>query len=146
VAQALNQRAAVSDSTIPLWLSLIAFASLLQVTMLVVAVIMVARNARKMHLLAAEIRREQITPLVARAHLAIDEVHSVVARMRSYDDDVRRAVSRAGDRVNQVSDLMRAGSSPFVGIVRGATAALSVLLNGRNDSRANSAGGTGHAG
>ncbi len=135
----------MSDSTIPLWLSLIALASLLQVTMLVVAVIMFARNARKMQLLAAEIRREQITPLVARANLAIDEVHSVVARVRTYDDDLRRAVSRAGDRVHQVSDLVRAGSSPFVGIVRGATAALSVLLNGRNDSRANGAGGTGHA-
>ena len=98
-----------------------------------------------MQLLAAEIRREQITPLVARANLAIDEVHSVVARVRTYDDDIRRAVDRAGDRVHQVSDLVRAGSSPLVGIVRGATAALSVLVNGRNDSRATGAGGTGHA-
>jgi hypothetical protein len=135
----------MSDSTVPLWLSLIAFASLLQVTMLVVAVIMVATNARKMQSLAAEIRREQITPLVARANHAVDEVQGVVARVRTYDDDLRRAVSRAGDRVHQVSDLVRAGSSPLVGIVRGAAAALAVLVDGRNDSRATGAGGTGHA-
>ncbi len=98
-----------------------------------------------MQSLAAEIRREQITPLVARAHLAIDEVHTVVARLRTYDDDIRRAVGQANDRVHQVSDLVRTGSSPLVGIIRGATAAFSVLVNGRNDSRATGAGGTGHA-
>jgi len=98
-----------------------------------------------MHSLAAEIGREQITPLVARAHLAIDEVHTVVARLRTYDDDIRRAVGQANDRVHQVSDLVRTGSSPLVGIIRGATAAFSVLVNGRNDSRATGAGGTGHA-
>ena len=135
----------MSDSTIPLWLGLIAFASLLQVTMLVVGVILVSRNARKMQLLVAEVRREEITPLVARANHAIDEVQSVVASFRSYDDQVRRAVGRAGDRVHQVSDLVRVGSSPLLGIVRGATAALSVLVNGRNHSRASDAGGTGHA-
>jgi len=113
--------------------------------MLVVAVIMLARNARKLQSLAAEIGREQITPLVARAHLAIDEVHTVAARLRTYDDDIRRAVDQANHRVHQVSDLVRAGSSPLVGIIRGATAALSVLVNGRNDSRATGAGGTGHA-
>ena len=145
VAQALNQPTLVSDSTIPLWLSLIALASLLQVTMLVVAVIMLARNARRMQSLAAEIRREEITPLVARVHLAIDDVHTVVARLRNYDDEIRRAVGEAGHRVHQVSDLVRAGSSPLVGVVRGAAAAFSVLVNGRNDSRATGAGGTGHA-
>ena len=135
----------MSDSTIPLWLSLIALASVLQVTMLTVAVIVVARNARKIQSLAAEIRREQISPLVERAHHAIDDVQDVVARVRTYDDDLRRAVGRAGDHVHQVSDLVRAGSSPIVGIVRGATAALSVLVNGRNNARADGAGGTGHA-
>jgi hypothetical protein len=135
----------VSESTIPLWLSLIAVASLLQVTMLVVAVIVMARNARKMQLLATEIRREQIAPLVARANLAIDELQGVLSRVRTYDRDIRRAMSRAGDQVHHVSHLVRMGSSPFVGIVRGATAALSTLLNGKHDSRATGAGGTGHA-
>jgi hypothetical protein len=135
----------VSDSTIPLWLSLIAFASLLQVTILMIAVFILASNARKMQSLAAEIRREQITPLVARANHAIDEVQSVVARVRTYDDDIRRAWGRAGLRVHQVTDLVRAGSFPVVGLMRGATAALSVLLNGRNHSRAIGTGGTDHA-
>jgi len=135
----------MSDSTIPLWLSLIAIASLLQVTMLVVAVIMVAKHARKTQLLAAEIRREQIAPLVARANRALDEVQSVMSRVRAYDDDIRRAVHGAGDRVHQVTDFVRAGSSPLVGIIRGASAALSVLVNGKDDSRAAGAGGTGHA-
>ena len=135
----------MNDSTISLWLSLIAIASLLQVTMLVVAVVIVAINARRMQSLAAEIRREQITPLVRRANETIDDVQNVVARVRTYDDDIRRAFGRAGDQVHRVSDLVRVGSSPLVGIVRGASAALSVLINGRNDSRAIGAGGTGHA-
>ena len=135
----------MSDNTIPLWLSLIAVASILQVTMLVVVAVVVARNARKVQDLAAEIRREQITPLVTRAHQAIDEVQSVVARVRTYDDEIRHAVERAGDSVHRVTDLVRVGSSPVVGFVRGATAALSVLFNGRNDSRTMGAGGTGHA-
>jgi hypothetical protein len=128
-----------------LWLSLIAIASLLQVTMLVVTVIVVARSARKLQSLATEIRRDEIAPLVARANHAINEVQGVVERVRTYDDDIRRAVNKAGDRVHQMSDIVRASSSPLVGIVRGATAALSVLINGRNDARANSAGGTSHA-
>ena len=135
----------MSDSTIPLWLSLIAVASLLQVTMLVVAVIIVTRNARKMQLLVSQIRRDEITPLLVRANHAIDEVQNVAALVRSYDDDIRRVVGRAGDRVHQVTDLVRVGSSPLLGLVRGATAALSALVNGRSDSRANGAGGTGHA-
>lgn len=97
-----------------------------------------------MQLLATEIR-EQIAPLVERASLALDDVQSVVARARTYDRDIRRAVSRAGDHVHQVSHLVRVGSSPLVGIVRGATAALSILLNGKHGSRATGAGGTGHA-
>ena len=137
----------MSESTIPVWLSLIAIASLLQVTMLIVAVVVVARTARRVQALATEVRRDQITPLVARAHHAIDDVQDVVARVRTYDDDIRRAVNRAGDRVHQVSDLMRAGSSPFIGLVRGAGAAFSVLFNGRNHDhgRADGAGGTTHA-
>jgi hypothetical protein len=135
----------VSDSTIPVWLSLIAIASLLQVTMLIVAVVIVAKSARQMQRLATEIRRDQIAPIVARAHNAIDEVQDVVARVRTYDDDLRRAVGRAGDRVNQVSDLMRTGSWPLIGLVRGASAAFSVLVNGRHHGRANGAGGTDHA-
>ena len=113
--------------------------------MLVVAVIMVARNARKMQLLVAEIRRDEITPLVVRANHALDEVQSVISRVQTYEDDVRRAVGRAGDRVQQVSHFVRAGSLPFLGILRGATAAFSILVNGRSNSRATGAGGTGHA-
>ena len=135
----------MSDNTIPLWLSVIAVASVLEVAMLVVAVVVVARNVRKMQDLAAEVRQEQITPLVARAHQAIDDVQSVVARVRTYDEEIRHAVERAGDSVHRVTDLVRVGSSPVVGIVRGASAALSVLFNGRNDSRTMGAGGTGHA-
>ena len=135
----------MSESSIPVWLSLIAIASLIQVTMLIVAVVIVARSARRMHTLAADIRREQVAPLVARAHHAIDEVEDVVTRVRTYDDDLRRAVGRAGDRVHQVSDLVRTGSWPLVGLVRGASAAFSVLLNGQHHARANGAGGTGHA-
>ena len=135
----------MSDSTIPVWLSLIALASLLQVTVLIVAVVSLAKSARRMQTLATEIRRDQIVPIVARANHAIDEVQSVVARVQAYDDDVRRAVGRAGDRVHQVSDLFRTGSWPLIGLVRGASAAFSVLMNGRHHTRANGAGGTGHA-
>jgi hypothetical protein len=135
----------MSESTIPIWLSLIALASLLQVTMLVVAVVIVAKSAQRMQTLVADIRREQLTPLVARAHHVVDQAQSVVARVRTYDDEIRSAVGRAGERVHQVTDRVRAGSSPIVGIVRGANAALSVLLNGRHHSRAAGAGGTGHA-
>jgi hypothetical protein len=135
----------VSDATIPVWLSLIAIASLLQVTMLIVAVVIMARSARRMQTLAAEIRRDQITPVVARANHAIGEVQDLVARVQAYDDDIRRAVGRAGDRVHQVSDLVRTGSWPLIGLVRGASAAFSVLLNGKHHARANGAGGTYHA-
>ena len=135
----------MGESSIPVWLSLIAIASLLQVTMLIVAVAIVARSAHRMQTLAADIRRDQVAPLVARAHHAIDEVEDVVTRVRAYDDDLRRAVGRAGDRVHQVSDLVRTGSWPLVGLVRGASAAFSVLLNGRHHARADGAGGTGHA-
>lgn len=135
----------MSDSTIPAWLSLIALASLVQVTALVAAVVIVARSARRIETLATEIRREQITPIVERAHHALDDVQDVVARVRAYDEDIRRAVDRAGDRVHQVSDLVRTGSWPLIGLVRGASAAFSVLVNGRHHARANGAGGTGHA-
>ena len=134
----------MTESSIPVWLSLIAIASIIQVTMLVVAVVVVARGARRMQALAAELRRDQIAPVMARAHHAIDEVQDVVARVRSYDDEVRRAVGRAGDRVHQMSDLVRTGSWPLVGLIRGASAAFSVLVNGRHQARANGAGGTGH--
>ena len=135
----------MSESSIPLWLGLIALASLLQVTMLVVAVVVVTKTARRMQALGAEIRREQIAPIVARAHNAIDGVQDVVARFRTYDDEVRRAVGRAGDRVHQVSDLMQTASWPLLGLVRGAGAAFSVLVNGRHHARPNGAGGTDYA-
>ena len=117
--------------------------------MLVVAVIMVAKNHPTQDAVAggrdwagSKSRRSS-----ARANHALDEVQSVMARVRAYRrrHQAARGATGAGDRVHQVSDLVRAGSSPLVGIIRGASAALSVLVNGKHDSRATGAGGTGHA-
>jgi hypothetical protein len=141
---ALVSHPRVSESSIPVWLALIAIASLLQVLMLVTAVVIVARSLNRMQALATDIRREQITPLVARATHVINEVQDVTTRVRGYEHEFRRAVNKAGDRVHQMSDFVRVGSSPLVGLVRGASAALQVLVNGRNGSRAHGAGGTGH--
>jgi hypothetical protein len=117
-----------SDATF--WLSLIAIASVVQVTLLLGAVVGMLLALRAMRRKVEEIQRQQITPLVARAHHVIDEAQDAVRKVRTVTDEVRSAVSRAGDRVQQVTSVMRAKASPLVGIVRGAQAAMSALTNG----------------
>ncbi len=122
-----------SDATF--WLSLIAIASIVQVTLLLAAVVVLLLAVRAMQRKVEEIQRQQITPLMARAHHVIDEAQDAVRKVKTVSDDVRSAVARANDKVQHVTSAMRAKASPLVGIVRGAQAAFSALANGGANGR-----------
>jgi hypothetical protein len=71
--------------------------------------------------------------VTARAYEAIDAVHDMAQRFRAIDDDVRRTVGRAGQRLHHTRARVRA---PFAGFVRGAGAAIATLAFGRLKKRA----------
>jgi hypothetical protein len=125
----------MTDNDVSFWLSLMAIASVVQVALLLAAVVIGFFAARAMRAKVDEIHRQQLTPLVARAHHVIDEAQEAVRKARVVTDEVRGVVSRAGDRVQHVTSVVRAKASPIVGLVRGAQAAISALANGRPNGR-----------
>jgi hypothetical protein len=124
----------MADPDIAFWLSLIAIASLVQATIFLAGAVVLFVAARKLQALTLDIHNQQIKPLAAHAGRTLDEVQNVIRRVQTLDDEVRHAVERGIDRVNQATDSVRLVTSPLLGLVRGASAAVSVLVNGRRST------------
>ena len=115
------------------WLALIAISSVLQLLMVVGLLVGAWRFYHRIESTVDRITREHIAPVSTRAHQVIDEVEDVVARVRSFDDGVRRTLSRVGDGVSVATTVVRSRFWPVVGIMRGVKAGIAAL--GRTPAR-----------
>jgi hypothetical protein len=123
----------MTDADAVFWLRVMAIASALQVAILFAAVLAAVVLIRRAQARLGEWQRQHIAPVTARAYEAIDAVHDMAQRFRAIDDDVRRTVGRAGQRLHHTRARVRA---PFAGFVRGAGAAIATLAFGRLKKRA----------
>jgi hypothetical protein len=141
----------MTDAGVTFWLGLIAVASLLQVALLAAGAAVLVIQGRRLQARAEQVRRETVEPLVARTNQLLDDLQTVLQRVRDLDDDFRRTVTRAGDRVQAVTHMVRARTLSVVGVAHAVRAAAAVLVRGRRPPKAAghspvlSAGGIHHA-
>ena len=113
------------------WLMWIAIASITQVLLLLGAVITLIVGMRALQSKVEEIRREQLTPLIVRAHGVVDQAQDVIQKARAVTADVRAKIQHAEERVQHATSAVRSRVSPLIGVVRGVRAAMAALANGR---------------
>jgi hypothetical protein len=127
--------------TTNLWLALIAITSIVQLLIVIALLVGALRFYRRMEKTVEEITEKHIAPVSARAHEVIDEIEDVMVRVRTFDDDVRRTLSRVGDGVGIATSAVRTKFWPVVGLLRGLKVGLSTLArsSGRSASQGRSA-------
>src|SRR5687767_6765781 len=113
--------------TANMWLAVIAISSLVQLLIVVGLLVGAFRFYRRMEKTVEQITEQHIAPVSARAHQVIDEVEDVMARVRTFDDDMRRTLSRVGDGVGIAASAVRTRLWPVLGVLRGLKAGLSTL-------------------
>jgi hypothetical protein len=111
--------------TTNVWLALIAISSFLQLLIAIAILVGSYRFYRRMEKTVDRISDELIAPVSARAHKFIDEAEELMERARSFDDGVRRTLSRVGDGVGIASAVVKSRFWPVIGLLRGVKAGLS---------------------
>jgi hypothetical protein len=132
-------------SHLSLWLGIIAIATSLQVLMLIGAGIIGLRLYRQASGAIELFQREQLTPIVTRVNTALDDVHEVMGRVKTADENVRRVIERTGERAGQAATRVRAGFWPVVGLGRGVWAAMQAFSRRRHRFPGRLAGSDGEA-
>ena len=120
--------------TTNIWLAVIAISSVVQLLIVIGVLVGAMRFYRRMEQTIEQISSQHIAPVSARAHEVIDEIEDVLARVRTFDDDVRRTLSRVGDGVGVATSAVRAKFWPVVGLLRGLKVGLSALA--RSETKA----------
>jgi predicted metal-dependent enzyme (double-stranded beta helix superfamily) len=113
--------------TTNVWLALIAISSVLQLLIVIALLAGSYRFFRRMEKAVDRISDELIAPVSARAHKFIDEAEDLMARARSFDEGVRRTLSRVGDGVGVASTVVKHRFWPVIGLLRGVKAGLATL-------------------
>jgi hypothetical protein len=109
---------------VTVWLGVIAGILLVQLIIVIGAAVAGVRVYRRAVAAVELFERQQVTPMLRRVDAALSEVHEVLGRVKSADDNVRHALSRTTERANQAAAKVRAGFWPVVGLGRGVWAAL----------------------
>ena len=125
-------------ATTNVWLAVIAITSVVQLLIVLALLVGALRFYRRIEKTVDDITEKHIAPVSARAHEVIDEIEDVMARVRTFDDDVRRTISRVGDGVGVATSAVRTRLWPVVGLLRGLKVGLATLA--RSQSRSESQG------
>jgi hypothetical protein len=120
-------------STTNVWLAVIAIASVLQLLLIVGLLVGAVRFFRRIEATIDRITEQHIAPISARANKVIDDMEDVMARVQSFDDGMRRTLSRVGDGVSIATSVMRSRFWPVVGVLKGLKAGLASLKRAPGD-------------
>lgn len=120
-------------STTNVWLAVIAIVSVLQLLLIVGLLVGAARFFRRIEATIDRITEQHIAPISARANKVIDEMEDVMARVQSFDDGMRRTLSRVGVGVSVATSVMRSRFWPVVGVLKGLKAGLASLKRAPGD-------------
>ena len=116
------------------WLAVIAVASLVQSLVIIGLVVAMFRLLRKTESAIADLKREYVEPISARANKVIGEVEDALARFRSMDDRVSGALHRTTEGLSAVATVARRRFWPVVGAVRGLRAIAKAISDRRRQS------------
>ena len=91
-------------ATTNVWLAVIAITSVVQLLIVLALLVGALRFYRRLEKTVGDITEKHIAPVSARAHEVIDEIEDVMARVRTFDDDVRRTISRGTGSILRAAD------------------------------------------
>jgi hypothetical protein len=126
--------------TTNVWLAVIAIVSLVQLLLVVGLLVATFRFFRRIETTIDRITEQHIAPLSTRAHKVIDEMEDVMARFQSFDEGMRRTLSKVGEGVNFAASTMRHRFWPVVGVLKGLKAGLASLRRASADRAARQRG------
>jgi hypothetical protein len=120
------------------WLGILAVIALIQFLMLCAAGILAYRMYSKAMNTIETIERVHVAPLRARADAMLDQVQTVVGKVRHTQESVSDAFRHVAGTGTAVADAVKSKSWPILGIIQGLRSAASVIRNGgkgHSDSR-----------
>jgi hypothetical protein len=116
----------MDTTSINIWLGIIAIATLTQAVVIVVGGFLLARRVRRTEA-ALDTWRREVTPLLGRVRLALDDLADLSARVRRADDQLTSTIDKVSTGVDYAKAAVVARFWPAVGLMRGATAAWRVF-------------------
>jgi hypothetical protein len=113
--------------TTNVWLAVIAIVSLVQLLLVVGLVVAAIGFFRRIEKTIDRITEQHIAPISARANKVMDDVEDVMARVQSFDDGMRRTLSKVGAGVSVATLTIGSRFWPVVGVLKGLKAGLASL-------------------
>lgn len=120
------------------WLGILAVIALIQFLMLCAAGLLAYRMYSKAMVTLETIERLHVAPLRARADAMLDQVQTVVDKVKHTQESVSDAFRHVAGTGSVVADAVKSKAWPIVGIIQGLKSAASVIRNGgkgHDDSR-----------
>lgn len=116
------------------WLAVIAIASLVQSLVIIGLAVALLRLYRRTESAIAELKRDYVEPMAARANRVIGDVEDALARFRAMDERVSGALHKTTDGLTAAADAARRRFWPIVGVVRGLRAIAGAIGDRRRQS------------
>src|SRR5690242_17966382 len=115
------------DSTSNIWLAILAVATVVETTVIIAVLVIMARSMQRLTDQVQRLQRDHLEPIVGRLNAIADDVQDGIGRLRSADDEIRHVVARGVNGTAQAVRLARNQMWPAFGMVRGAAAVVSFL-------------------
>jgi len=113
-------------ATTNVWLAILTLAVVLQTAMMIAAIVVILRVARRVDEAATK-AAAAFEPMAARISIALDDLNWLISVGRKADDSVRTAASELGDTIRRARGLMLGRVLPVVGVIRAARAVFSAF-------------------
>lgn len=123
----------MDNSHLAVWLAIIAIASAVQTLLFVGAAIGGLRLYRDVTKSLAALNA-RLVPTIEGVDAAVEDLRDVMGRVRTADDQVRRAMTRTTQVAGHAAALLRSDLWPLVGLGRGVWAAVSAFKQRRTPS------------
>jgi hypothetical protein len=120
----------MDTTSINIWLGIIAVATLSQAVVIVVGGLLLLRRVQKAEA-ALDAWVRDVTPLIARVRLALDDLADLSARIRRADDQLSATLDKVSLGVDHAKTAVVARLWPAVGLVRGVAAAWRTIRSRR---------------
>jgi hypothetical protein len=109
------------------WLATLAVVSLLELIAATAALIFVVRLSTRVTAELRDFETRQLTPLIGKLQVALQDMHEVTARVQRADDHIREGVERVGAMAGRVSAALRGPVMPAWALLQGVRAAVTAF-------------------
>ena len=119
-------------ATTNVWLAILAIVSLLEFLMICAVGLFAYKAYRQVMSVVENVERTHVAPVRARVDAMLDEVQSVIDRVKHAQASVTEALRHVSGAGTAIADTVKAKTWPITGIIAGIRSAAATLKNGRD--------------